>query len=204
MKRKKTVRKIRPVVKYGILLFISFIFFYWLWSNFSQFIIKKDTTLKVTEIQSVYKKQYQSSKGEEKAKALGQLFASEFFTWRDHLRKGQIGGIEYVASDISQSFREEVYSSYYDYFTEIRDLDGNAALPQVKSIEVLAIKRAKMLPLSSRVWYNPNISPKHLLALDFNIKYDASTKNESRYHHHGVVYMKLVKGEYRVVKLVSN
>lgn len=204
MKRKKTVRKLRPQVKYGLIIIIFFIFFYWVWINFSQFIVRKDTKIKETNIQLEYRKDYKANKGDDKAKALAQLFISEFYTWRNHDRKGNISGVQYLSNDIKDHFREDVYSTYYNYFTEIKETEGNDGLPSVEKVKVLALKHEKVLPMTSRVYYNPSISPKHIVAVDVNIKYDSNTKNVTRYHKHAVVYMKKVKGDYQVVKLVSN
>lgn len=204
MNKKKTVRKIKPQIKFAIIV-LAILFFIWiLWINFSQFIIKKNMNIQKTQVQLKYEKDWKNASGEDKALYLGKLFASDFFTWRNKPRKGNIGGISYVSPEIIDGFREEVYSNYYEYFTEIRDEVGNNALPQVKNIQVVALRNVDILPLTSRVLFNENKSPKNIMALDVKIVYDENTKNEQRYHHEATIYMsKNTKGEYSVVKLVS-
>lgn len=204
MNKKKTVTKVKPQVWYIAIATIVLIVIWFLWSNFSQFIIKKDMTIKKTPIEVTLDAEYKKATGEEKAKKLGMLFTSEFFTWRNKPRKGSIGGIEYVRSDLVDSFRDEVYSNYYEYFTEIRDEVGNNQLPQVENIKLVAFRNVDVLPLTSRVLFDETKSPKDIMALDVKITYDSSTNNEQRYHHDATVYMsKNSKGDYSVVKLVS-
>lgn len=204
MKKKTiTVRKLKPQVKLFLFLFVIISVGVWFWFNFGHLLIKKDMKVKKTQIQLQYEKELKEQTGENKAKKIAQIFASDYFTWRNKPRKGTIGGINYVDSDIIDGFRQEVYANYYSYFTEIRDTYGNDKLPQVSKTEILALRDVDKLPYTSRVLYNPEKSPKNLVAVDIKIYYDENTKDESRYHHNATVYLKKIKGDYKVVKLVS-
>lgn len=203
MRNKRVVRKLKPWVKIALVAIFAFIIMYSLWSNFSHFIIKKKVVSEKTQVQKNYVSDYKNAKNDEKKKAFAKMFASDFFSFRNKSRKGEIGGLSYVDQDIKEEFRNYVLSTYYQYFSEIKNEVGANSMPNVQSVKIKALRDIKYLPYTSRVNFEISSSPKNVIAADISIIYDRDTEKVSRYHSNATIYFILKKGEYKIVKLVS-
>ena len=99
-----------------------------------------DTSTKVYEnvFKELSKELTKASVDEKKyAELLAQLFIIDFYTLDNKLTNLNIGGVEFVHSDIVNNFKEKANATIYKYVQSNIYGDRKQKLPEVKKVEIL-------------------------------------------------------------------
>ena len=98
---------------------------------------------------SAYKKLFQKLKEvlskknvdeKEYAKVITKMFIVDFYSLKDHIAKTDIGGVDFVHTDIVDNFLENAEDTYYKYVESNIYGKRNQKLPEVDTIKIESIK----------------------------------------------------------------
>ena len=100
----------------------------------------------------LYKKEYEALKEnltsgninyEEYAKSVAKLFIIDLYTINNKINKYEIGGIELVLPDGRSNYSTNIDDTIYKYVEDNSHKTRNQELPEVKSVDVVDVKKSK-------------------------------------------------------------
>ena len=80
---------------------------------------------------------------EEYAKSISKLFIIDFYSLNDKLTKNDIGGVEFVHSEIKDNFITKAENTFYKYIQNNLYNERKQSLPDVTSIKIKTITQDK-------------------------------------------------------------
>lgn len=102
----------------------------------------------------LYKTEYEALKSnltsgninyEEYAKSVAKLFIIDLYTINNKINKYEIGGIEFVLPEGRSNYSTNIDDTIYKYVEDNSHKTRNQELPEVKSVDVVDIKKSKFI-----------------------------------------------------------
>lgn len=157
MKLKKKAKRVVIVLLLIILVLLGVLFIKDKFSNTKEVeenkvvnkIEKYDYTLKDNKTKE-YRKMFDELKKilsekevdeEEYVKKISEMFIYDFYSLDDKTAKTDIGGVDFVYSDILENFLQNAQNTYYKYVESNIYNNRNQNLPTVKEIEIESVKQ---------------------------------------------------------------